>query len=64
MQEEWVVQSRDQCVGRGVLFFFKQWGGVERFRTGRVLQDRVWDEMPKVTELSNGKVTRPQECAL
>jgi len=30
----------------GVPFFFKQWGGVNKKKTGRELQGRTWDEMP------------------
>ena len=46
MQEEWVLEIRDQCVASGVPFFFKQWGGVNKKRAGRVLQGRTWDAMP------------------
>ena len=46
MREEWVVEIRDRCQAAGVPFFFKQWGGVNKKRTGRELQGRTWDEMP------------------
>ena len=46
MHEEWVVQIRDRCNERGVAFFFKQWGGVNKKRAGRELEGRTWDEMP------------------
>jgi protein gp37 len=46
MQEEWVIEIRDQCQAAGVPFFFKQWGGVNKKKTGRELQGRTWDEMP------------------
>jgi protein gp37 len=46
MQEEWVIEIRDQCRQAGVPFFFKQWGGVNKKKTGRELQGRTWDEMP------------------
>jgi protein gp37 len=42
----WVRSLRDQCVSAGVPFFFKQWGGVVKRRTGRQLDGRTWDEMP------------------
>jgi protein gp37 len=48
MREEWVTGIRDQCVAAGVRFFFKQWGGVFKSRTGRLLEGRTWDEMPAV----------------
>ena len=43
----WVNDIRDQCVSAGVAFFFKQWGGVQKKRTGRELEGRTWDEMPE-----------------
>jgi protein gp37 len=46
MQEAWVIDLRDQCVRAGVPFFFKQWGGVNKKRTGRLLEGRTWDGMP------------------
>ncbi len=46
METPWVIQLRDRCVAQGVPFFFKQWGGPNKKRTGRVLHDRTWDEMP------------------
>ena len=45
--EEWVLDIRDQCVKSKVPFFFKQWGGVNKKKSGRDLQGRYWDEMPK-----------------
>jgi protein gp37 len=46
IQEAWVLDIRDQCRAAGVAFFFKQWGGVQKSRTGRLLEGRTWDEMP------------------
>lgn len=46
MARDWVIEIRDQCVARGIPFFFKQWGGVQRTRSGRVLDDRTWDDFP------------------
>jgi protein gp37 len=31
----------------GVSFFFKQWGGINKKRTGRLLEGRTWDDLPK-----------------
>jgi protein gp37 len=47
MDPDWVTDIRDQCVRAGVPFFFKQWGGVQKKRTGRLLDGRTWDEMPR-----------------
>lgn len=46
MQADWVRQIRDLCVDAEVPFFFKQWGGPVKSRTGRALDGRTWDEMP------------------
>lgn len=43
---EWVRAIRDQCVRQGVAFFFKQWGGVQKYRTGRLLDGKIWNEYP------------------
>ena len=47
MKKEWVREIRDQCREQNVPFFFKQWGGVNKKKTGRVLEGRVWDAMPR-----------------
>ncbi len=46
MQPAWVREIRDQCVARQVPFFFKQWGGTNKKRTGRLLDGQTWDQMP------------------
>ena len=46
MKEEWVLDIRDQCRVADVPFFFKQWGGVNKKKTGRKLKGRTWDEIP------------------
>ena len=46
MQAAWVREIRDACVQHGVPFFFKQWGGVFKKRTGRTLDNRTWDQTP------------------
>ncbi|MDI1434666.1 DUF5131 family protein [Polyangium sorediatum] len=48
MEEAWVLSLRDQCRDAGVPFFFKQWGGVLKARTGRLLQGRTYDEYPEI----------------
>lgn len=48
MNQDWVTDIRDQCIDAAVPFFFKQWGGVWKKRTGRKLEGRTWDGMPKV----------------
>lgn len=46
MLEDWVIDIRDKCVRNGVLFFFKQWGGTQKKKNGRLLENRTWNEMP------------------
>lgn len=46
MSEEWVISIKKQCVAAKVPFFFKQWGGVNKKKTGRTLEGRTWNEMP------------------
>jgi len=46
MQQDWVETILRQCRQAKVPFFFKQWGGVMKHRTGRQLHGRTYDEMP------------------
>ncbi|UYZ62035.1 DUF5131 family protein [Hymenobacter weizhouensis] len=46
MREEWVRDIQQQCAAAGVAFFFKQWGGVNKKASGRLLNGRTYDEMP------------------
>ena len=47
MEAAWVRDVRDQCLDVRVPFFFKQWGGTNKKKAGRVLDGRIWDEMPE-----------------
>lgn len=53
MKAEWAAGVRDQCVARGIPFFFKQWGAWSaegrrgsKSGNGRELEGRTWDELP------------------
>jgi protein gp37 len=46
MKPEWVADIRAQCERDDIPFFFKQWGGIHKKRTGRELDGRTYDEMP------------------
>ena len=48
MHEEWVLDIKQQCAVYGTDFFFKQWGGTNKKKAGRVLEGRTWDAMPVV----------------
>ena len=62
MEPAWVIDIRDQCSDAGVSFFFKQWGGKNKKKAGRVLDGRTWDELPRGSGLS--QVVRTQSHSL
>lgn len=47
IQYEWVVDVRDQCIKSEVPFFFKQWGGTNKKKAGKVLDGKIWNQMPR-----------------
>lgn len=47
MKAEWVLDIKAQCRVSKVAFFFKQWGGTNKKKTGRLLKGKTYDEMPK-----------------
>lgn len=49
LEKEWVRSLRTQCSTARVPFFFKQWGGVQKGKHGRLLDGRTYDEMPAPT---------------
>lgn len=51
MNPEWVLDIQEQCEKADVAFFFKQWGGTNKKKTGRKLKGKTWDEMPEFPEL-------------
>ena len=55
MNPKWVTNLRDQCLKQKVPFFFKQWGGVNKKKTGRLLNGRTWNEMPACPKTDAGK---------
>jgi protein gp37 len=55
IRESWVTDIRDKCLGSGVPFFFKQWGGRTPKAGGRLLAGQTWDQMPP---LRNGNARR------
>lgn len=50
MKLEWVLDIQEQCQEADVPFFFKQWGGKNKKLTGRTLNGRTWDEMPRAVQ--------------
>lgn len=47
MDPSWVTEIFDACEHQGTAFFFKQWGGVNKKKTGREFNGQTWDEMPE-----------------
>jgi protein gp37 len=54
MDHEWVAGIRDKCVAAHVPFFFKQWGGRNKKRAGRLLAGRTWDQLPTLPDAAPG----------
>jgi protein gp37 len=49
MKEAWVLEIKNRCEDEyNIPFFFKQWGGVNKKKTGRLLQGKTWDNYPKI----------------
>lgn len=61
MAVEWVRPIRDHCLAAHIPFFFKQWGGVRKHKTGRVLDGQVWDQFPAREEISVPSLARRRE---
>ena len=49
VRPEWVREIRDQCLAAKIPFFFKQWGGRTPKTGGRLLDGRLWDEVPRAS---------------
>lgn len=54
MDPAWVRSIRRQCTEQSVPFFFKQWGGTQKKRAGRLLDGCEWNEMPGQGERVDG----------
>jgi protein gp37 len=51
MDADWVLDIQQQCRQAKVAFFFKQWGGANKKKTGRLLNGKTYDEMPATEQL-------------
>lgn len=49
MEKEWVESIQNICERRKVSFFFKQWGGVQKGKAGRLLNGRTYDSTPEIS---------------
>ena len=50
IKEDWVLDIYSQCKQKDIPFFFKQWGGVNKKKTGKELQGEIYHEMPEIIE--------------
>lgn len=48
MKEEWVIDIKEQCQRANVAFYFKQWGGTNKKKNGRLLEGKKYDKMPEL----------------
>ena len=64
MQEAWVISIRDQCEQQAVPFFFKQWGGVQKKRYGRLLRGQLYDASPPLSEHKIPSRTKREELMI
>jgi protein gp37 len=48
IKQEWVLNIKDQCKNAGVAFYFKQWGGTNKRKAGKMLEGKVYIEIPLV----------------
>jgi len=48
MDADWVIDIQEQCQKKDVAFFFKQWGGKNKKKNGRILNGKTYDEMPEI----------------
>jgi protein gp37 len=46
MSKDWAIAIRDKCIEEDIPFFFKQWGGKQKKKAGRLLDGRLWNQMP------------------
>lgn len=53
MKKEWIKDIKRQCIIENIPFFFKQWGGVNKKKSGRILDGQIWDNMPNILKKNN-----------
>jgi protein gp37 len=47
MEKEWVINIKDHALNNDVAFFFKQWGGKNKKKAGRLLDGKTWSQTPQ-----------------
>ncbi|HVI42329.1 MAG TPA: phage Gp37/Gp68 family protein, partial [Anaerovoracaceae bacterium] len=47
IEKEWIENIKNNCEDNNVSFFFKQWGGKNKKKNGRLLNGQTYDHMPR-----------------
>jgi protein gp37 len=58
MSREWVISIQKQCQRARVPFFFKQWGGIQKAKTGREIDGRTFDGFPRIEKRDEAPSTK------
>lgn len=58
MDKKWVISIRDICIKEEVPFFFKQWGGMSKNKSGNLLEDVRWEQYPDIDKIYSRKGLR------
>jgi len=53
MKAEWVLEIKEKCRKANVAFYFKQWGGTNKKKNGRLLNGKKYDSMPELINIEN-----------
>jgi protein gp37 len=51
IEQKWVIDIKTQCDNNDIPFFFKQWGGKNKKIAGKLLQGKVYNNMPKLCSI-------------
>ena len=62
MRPQWAIDIRDQCLDADVPFFFKQWGGINKKKNGRILDGFVWNQTPQQAKGGHLKEVTIGQC--
>jgi len=49
LDKSWVLEIREKCTERDIPFFFKQWGGTNKNKNGRLLEGKEYNERPFIS---------------
>ena len=58
IKADWVLDIKNQCILADVAFFFKQWGGTNKKKSGRLLEGRTYDNLPNIEGTKSGAVAQ------